>query len=112
LQDNSIDTDIDSIKALMDRIKNAIAPEMKAMIESLTSADSNIGNCRDLLDVYKVAHMLNKTVEELQAAIRENDRLEAAIAQQDKTLTPRARRNVRWNSKSSSRKKRLVSSMP
>jgi hypothetical protein len=70
LQDMSIETDQQSIKELTDRIQNSVAPEMRRMIDSLTSTNSRIATCSELLGVLKIARDLGKTIEELTAAIR------------------------------------------
>src|SRR6185312_6113628 len=42
--------------------------------------------CRDLLDVLKVARMMGKTIEQLQQAVRENERMEKEIAKKEQRI--------------------------
>ena len=86
LQDKSIDTDVQAIRELMDRVKNAIAPEMKKMLEKLMSTNTNIQQVRDLLNVYKIAVVKGVPVKTLQDAVEAQIQYEKSIAIMKSTL--------------------------
>lgn len=74
-QSESIETDIKGIEELIEEVRDAIKPEIDAIVKDITKVQDGVGSARSMLTVIREARVNNKTIESIRAALAENDRL-------------------------------------